>query len=108
MSCMIDCIKSGHFWLFFIQLFFSVHLHVSFCEQLHFQFESAMKIILMFVAACALFSTVHSAPFDSVVKSQDGDVKEFHFYDKAARIIVLIRLSTPIRSPSSSLMSTEI
>ena len=85
MSCMIDCIKSGHFWLFFIQLFFSVHLHVSFCEQLHFQFESAMKIILVFVAACALFSTVHSAPFDSVVKSQDGDTKEFHFYDKAAK-----------------------
>ena len=47
-----------------------------------------MKIILAFVAACALVSTVRSAPFESVVKSQDDEAKEqhsFHFYDKAAK-----------------------
>ena len=40
-----------------------------------------MKIVLAFVAACALLSTVHSAPFESDVKSQGGE----DFYDKAAK-----------------------
>ena len=45
-----------------------------------------MKIILVFVAACALVSTVRSAPFDSAVKSQDGKAEDFHFnYDKVAK-----------------------
>ena len=46
-----------------------------------------MKVILVFIAACALVGTVRSAPFDSVAKLQSGEAKEqhsFHFYDKAA------------------------
>ena len=53
-----------------------------------------MKIILVFIAACALVSTVRSAPFDSVVKSQDGKAKiqeedknaeEQHSFKKAVK-----------------------
>ena len=40
-----------------------------------------MKIVLAFVAACALLSTVRSAPFESDVKSQGGE----DFYDKVAK-----------------------
>ena len=81
-----DCIKVINFDCFHPSL---VNLHISiFGEQLQLQFESAMKVILVFIAACALVSTVRSAPFDSVAKSQSGEAKEqhsFHFYDKAAK-----------------------